>query len=148
MCINSTQNICYIFVYTHVTQNIQNCDGFQSLVVYSHIPKDERQKLDAKARKCIFLGYSSSRKGYRLYDQSSHRVIHSHDVKFNELVCGVEKESSADTPAEKPRVVEESCSSIDDSSSEEVEEQRVNTVHYKEFQRFKENSLNFNYHTR
>ena len=24
---------------------------------YSHIPKDERKKLDSKARKCIFLGY-------------------------------------------------------------------------------------------
>ena len=94
---------------------------------YSHIPKDERQKLDAKARKCIFLGYSSNRKGYRLYDQSSRKVIHSRDVKFNELVCGVEKESSADTPAEKPRVVIESRSSIDDSSNEEVEEQRVNS---------------------
>ena len=31
---------------------------------YSHIPKDERRKLDAKAHKCIFLGYSSNRKGY------------------------------------------------------------------------------------
>ena len=28
---------------------------------YSHIPKDERSKLDAKARKCIFLGYSTNR---------------------------------------------------------------------------------------
>ena len=55
-------------------------------------------------------------------------MIHSRDVKFNELVCGVEKESLADTPAEKPRVViEPSHSSIDDSSSEEVEEQRVNS---------------------
>ena len=54
-------------------------------------------------------------------------MIHSRDVKFNELVCGVEKESSANTPAEKPQMVIESRSSIDDSSNEEVKEQRVNS---------------------
>ena len=32
---------------------------------YAHVPKDERQKLDSKSRKCI---YSSETKGYHLYD--------------------------------------------------------------------------------
>ena len=31
---------------------------------YSHIHKDERQKLDAKACMCILLGYPSKRIGY------------------------------------------------------------------------------------
>ena len=35
---------------------------------YAHVPKDERGKLDSKARKCIFVGYPSEFKGYRLYD--------------------------------------------------------------------------------
>ena len=35
---------------------------------YAHIPKDERQKLDLKSRKCVLLGYGSETKGYRLYD--------------------------------------------------------------------------------
>ena len=34
------------------------CDAF------AHIPKDKRHKLDAKARKCIFLGYGEETKGY------------------------------------------------------------------------------------
>ena len=55
-------------------------------------------------------------------------MIHSRDVKFNELECGVEKESSADTPAEeRPQVVIESGSPVDDSSRGEVEEQGVNS---------------------
>ena len=53
---------------------------------YSVIPKDMRQKLDAKACKCIFLGCSNNRKGYRLYDQSIHKVIHSRYVRFDESV--------------------------------------------------------------
>lgn len=64
---------------------------------YSHIPKDERLKLDPKSRKCIFLGYSDNRKGYRLYNQRSCRVIHSRNVRFNELARGIEKDTSSST---------------------------------------------------
>ena len=38
---------------------------------YTHIPEDERKKLDSKAKKCIFLGYGGLKKGYYLYDQRS-----------------------------------------------------------------------------
>ena len=51
---------------------------------YAHIPKDERQKLDSKMRKCIFLGYGKETKGYRLYDANEGKVTFSRDVKFNE----------------------------------------------------------------
>ena len=51
---------------------------------YSHVSKDERQKLDSKARKCIFLCYGKKTKGYRLYDPYQNKIIFSRDVKFNE----------------------------------------------------------------
>ncbi|XP_063049961.1 uncharacterized protein LOC134444635 [Engraulis encrasicolus] len=57
---------------------------------YAHIPKDERKKLDPKARKCILLGYGTETKGYRLYDTKQTKVFYSRDVVFNESVCGVE----------------------------------------------------------
>ena len=63
---------------------------------YSHIPKDERHKLDDKARRCIFLGYSTNGKGYRLYNPNRRKIVHSRDVKFNEFVSRVEN----DTPTE------------------------------------------------
>ena len=47
---------------------------------YSHIPKDERKKLNPKARRCIFLGYGDVTKGYRLCDPIKARVIHSGDA--------------------------------------------------------------------
>ena len=37
-------------------------------VAYANVAKDERKKLDFKARRCIFLGYGTETKGYRLYD--------------------------------------------------------------------------------
>ena len=98
---------------------------------YSHIPKDGRQKLDAKARKCIFLGYPCHRKGYRLYDQSIRRVIHSRDVRFNESVCGFEKEFTTDAAVTDPKIMVESISdehkSLADDSSEPTVEKQTGT---------------------
>ena len=55
---------------------------------YAHVAKDERQKFDAKARKCIMLGHGTETKAYRLYDIERERVIFSHDVAFNETRTG------------------------------------------------------------
>ena len=51
---------------------------------YAHVAKDERQKLESKSRKCIFLGYGEATKGYRLYDLCRSKVVYSRDVQFNE----------------------------------------------------------------
>lgn len=36
-------------------------------VCFVHIPKQQRDKVDAKAEKCIFVGYPSTQKGYKCY---------------------------------------------------------------------------------
>ena len=63
--------------------NISNLKVF-GCNAYVHIPKEKRQKLDAKSSKCIFIGYADQRKGYRMYDPGTKKVILSHDVKFCE----------------------------------------------------------------
>lgn len=55
---------------------------------YYHVPKDERSKFAPKGRKAIFLGYSTNRRGYRVYDQEKGKVIISRDVIFNESEIG------------------------------------------------------------
>ena len=35
-------------------------------ICYAHVPKETRNKLDETSEKCIFVGYSSQSKGYRL----------------------------------------------------------------------------------
>jgi len=49
-----------------------------------HIPKDERSKLDSKAKQCIFLGYAHEEFGYRLWDPVNKKIIRSRDVVFFE----------------------------------------------------------------
>ena len=57
---------------------------------YSHVAKDERKKLNPKAKKCIFLGYAAQSKGYRLYDTERSSIVFSRDVVFNESSTGIE----------------------------------------------------------
>lgn len=58
--------------------------------VYVHIPKQKRHKLDAKAKKCLFVGYDENVKGFRVYDPASNKVEFARDVKFlTEAVDGV-----------------------------------------------------------
>lgn len=53
-------------------------------ICYAHIPKELRQKLDESSEKCIFVGYSSQTKGYRLYNLKKKKVIICRDVLFSE----------------------------------------------------------------
>ena len=60
-------------------------------ISYAHIEREDRSKLDSKARKCILLGYGTERKGYRLYDTERERIIHSRNVIFEEDKIGLEQ---------------------------------------------------------
>ena len=62
-------------------------------VAYAHISKEERRKLDPKAKKCILLGYGTTVKGYRLYCPQEGRVFYSRDVIFDEKKYGLETET-------------------------------------------------------
>ena len=55
------------------------------------MPQDDRKKLDTKSKRCIFVGYGTDVKGYRLYDMQRSRVIFSRDVLFDEKHFGFEE---------------------------------------------------------
>ena len=57
-------------------------------VAYAHIPDVARQKLDKKAERFRFIGYSIASKGYRLIDDKTKRVVIRRDVVFNETDFG------------------------------------------------------------
>ena len=53
-------------------------------VAYSHIQKENREKLNEKEEKCIFVSYSDQSKGYQLFKPDSKQLIISTDVIFDE----------------------------------------------------------------
>ena len=53
-------------------------------VCYAHVPKQVRKKLDSKAQECLFLGYCTTSKAYRLWSVRKRKVLHSRDVIFDE----------------------------------------------------------------
>jgi transposase InsO family protein len=55
-------------------------------IAYMHVPEEKRSKLDPKADKCIFIGYSSKQKGYRCFNPSTRKLQVSRDVVFDEMV--------------------------------------------------------------
>ena len=63
--------------------NLSHLKVFGS-VAYAHIPDQERKKLDQKAEKLRFVGYSLQSKGYRLYDDTTHKIKIRRNVTFNE----------------------------------------------------------------
>jgi len=51
---------------------------------YVHVASDERSKLDAKSKKCIFLDYKKGVKGYKFWDPVDKKVVISIDAVFDE----------------------------------------------------------------
>lgn len=61
---------------------------------YVHIHKEQRRKLDDKAEKFIFVGYSEESKAYRLLNTETNRVKSSRDVIFLDGIREKGKKSS------------------------------------------------------
>ncbi|MCO5570114.1 hypothetical protein L7F22_023830 [Adiantum nelumboides] len=55
-------------------------------IAYVHVPDELKTKLDPKAKKCVFIGYSIEQKGYKCYNLVTQQVRVSRDVVFDEMV--------------------------------------------------------------
>ena len=53
--------------YTGTKPNLSHLKVF-GYIAYVHVPDGLHRKLDPKAEKCIFVGYSLQQKGYRCYN--------------------------------------------------------------------------------
>ncbi|MCO5596583.1 hypothetical protein L7F22_050648 [Adiantum nelumboides] len=54
-------------------------------IAYVHLPDELRTKLDLKAERCFFIGYSVEQKGYKCYNPVTRQVSMRRDVVFDEM---------------------------------------------------------------
>ena len=57
-------------------------------IAYVHVPDELQTKLDPKAEKCVFIGYSLEQKGYKCYNPVTRQVRVSRDVVLDEMASG------------------------------------------------------------
>ena len=68
------------FPHSRIGAHLPLCVFRSTVFVHTHGPK--QNKLDPRALKCVFLGYSSTQKGYKCYDPISQKLYISLDVTF------------------------------------------------------------------
>ena len=76
-------------------------------LVYIHIPKEKRTKLDPSGNKGIFVGYFERSKSYRIYFPGFEKIDISRDVTFDEETAynkSRKKPTEEYEEAEAPRI--------------------------------------------
>ena len=106
------------------TPNVQHFKVF-GCDAYAHVPKDERGKLDSKAQKYIFLGYGTTTKGYRLYDDKNCKMLYSRDVLFIELKPSKETKEDVNAGSKKDEKVIVELECMDEGETIENQIKRV-----------------------
>jgi hypothetical protein len=53
-------------------------------LVYIHVPKEKRTKMEPLGKKGVFVGYNENSKAYRIYVPGQRQIEVSRDVTFHE----------------------------------------------------------------
>ena len=69
-------------MYTEKKPEVRHLKIFGCLV-YVHIPKKKRTKLDPSGKKGMFVGYCEVSKAFRIYISGFHHIDISRDVTFD-----------------------------------------------------------------
>ncbi|KAG6477308.1 hypothetical protein ZIOFF_066561 [Zingiber officinale] len=82
--LSSTNNKAPYELLYDVKPNVKHFRVFGSLC-YVHLQDSQRSKLNAKAIKCVFVGYDERRKGWRYLDPTTNKCVVSRNVIFDEI---------------------------------------------------------------
>ncbi|CAL8996654.1 unnamed protein product, partial [Prunus brigantina] len=69
---------------------------------FVHVQATQRDKFDPRAARSVFLGYSSTQKGYKCYDPKARKMVISRDVQFVETEAFFKEKSGAESQRESP----------------------------------------------
>ena len=76
---------------------------------YAYVHSTERRKLDEKAEKLRFVGYSKKSKGYRLLNEETRQLVTRRDVIFNETDFNIHRNESETKTIESKETVDDGC---------------------------------------
>ena len=76
-------------------------------VAYAHVPDSKRRKLDKKALKLRFVGYSRKSKGYRFFDERTQKILNRRDVTFNETEFKLNREDDQKETLESMKILQQ-----------------------------------------
>ncbi|KAB5537970.1 hypothetical protein DKX38_015503 [Salix brachista] len=79
-------------VWSRREANLSHLKTFGCLT-YVLVDSNARNKLEAKSRKCYFIGYRDKAFGYRFWDDQGRKIIRSRNVIFNEKIIYKNKTS-------------------------------------------------------
>lgn len=69
---------------------------------FVHVQATQRDKFDPRVARSVFLGYSSTQKGYKCYDPKARKMVISRDVHFVETEAFFKEKSGAEFQRESP----------------------------------------------
>lgn len=98
--------------------NIEHLRVFGSSA-FVHIPKEDRQKLDAKSERCLFVGYSEGQKAWRFWNPVTRKIKVSRDATI------YEEEAFGDTSPD-PQMVPLAQSVVDGDNIEQRRDAATN----------------------
>jgi hypothetical protein len=102
---NILKNMTLEEAFTGVKPEVGHFRIFWCLV-YFHVPKEKRTKLDPSGRKGTFVGYSESLKAYWIYIPSQRQIEVSRDITFEEEISfKISRESQMEIDSEKEETV-------------------------------------------
>ena len=91
--------------------------------VYAHVADSERRKLDKKAQKLRFIGYTDTAGNCRVWDETKQKCYIRHDVLFNESDFGKSSHPPEQEISEEPaKDIEISLDKQDDAPEREEEQ--------------------------
>ena len=73
-----------VYIQNRIRDKVSAYELYFGSIAYVHVPKEKRRKLEAKAEKCILVGYSDEQKCYKCYNPCTKKARVSHNVVFDE----------------------------------------------------------------
>lgn len=110
-------------IWTNEKPNLEHLRVFGCKAMV-HVPQEKRTKLDIKSTECIFFGYSTESKAYRMYNPKTKKIVTSRDVIFIENNTEVTENNSFGTNCSLSPIVD----LIDDDMDSETDNSGANGV--------------------